>query len=87
MDEKGPKKKGARKFSFEQEMEAVLEKHGYVDWAVAVRSVDGVTRSFWSAGDGENPSSDVDRGMLLFGFLGRLQGSILDYFRPKTTPL
>lgn len=84
-DEKKPKK--SKKFTVEQEIEAVLEKHGYADWAVVCRAVDGAERSWWTAGDGENPLGDADRGLLLHGKMAILQASIIRHFTPKTTAI
>lgn len=86
--DKEPKKKAERKkFTVEQEIEAVLEKHGYVDYAVVVRSVDSITRGFWVAGDGENPSGDRERAGQLYFEMGVMQASLLEHFSPKLRPI
>lgn len=76
MADKEPKKKPA--LPFEKAVEVLFERHGYVDYAIVARSVDGEKRGFWLAGDGQNPLGDEDRSLLLHGDMEVLQGTIID---------
>lgn len=76
MAEKEPKKKP--NLPFEKAVEMLFERHGYVDYAVVARSVDGEKRGFWLAGDGQNPLGDEDRSLLLHGDMEVLQSTIID---------
>lgn len=82
MNEK-PEKTPKAKRSFKAAVEAVCEGHGFVDWAIVVRAVDGNKESFWEAGDGENPIGDRERAGLLLFEMEELKGSILEFSKRK----
>lgn len=77
-----PEKKDQKK-GFKAAVAALCEKHGFADWAVAVRAVDGAKESFWEAGDGDNPIGDRERAGLLLYEIEELKASIIDFGRGK----
>lgn len=79
-----PKKKPA--LPFEQAVEALLQRYGFVDWAVVVRRPDNETRAWWVAGDEKDQAADRARAMVLFGEMGALQDTILLTQRKRLAP-
>lgn len=75
MSAEKPKKKPP--VPFERAVEQLIEKYGYADWAVVVRSDAPLTLGWYVAGDGKDTALDRERAMVLYGELAALQDLIL----------
>ena len=71
------------KKDFYEAFKDLMNRYGFVDWAVACRKVDSTMDSFWEAGTGGNPISDRERANMLYAEMGRLQLSVMLCTTPK----
>jgi len=68
---------------FHEAFTNLMERYGYVDWAVVVRKVDSDMDAFWEAGTGKSVVGDRERADVLYAEIGRLQATIIAATTPK----
>ena len=72
------------KQDFYEAFQTLMERYGFVDWAVVCRKVDSDTDSFWEAGTGESIVGDRERTDVLYAEMDRLKLSMILRTTPKS---